>query len=182
VWILCLGGIPRDHLERLAERIVTARCLLIPLGLGCSVGGAWLNARCCRHIGDLSICTSVGRWNACVKLCEAGIGYGGVGHSLRSFCLWRSGLRLCDLVDPGFLCSEGGLVKCSLLDLGICPYVSMSFSLGNSGIHTSDAKQDALGGRDTFLCTFNELLSREHSGSISSVDLKQRALKSLGEI
>lgn len=117
VWGLCLGRIPRNDLEGLAQGIVTATRLLIPLCLRCCVGRTWLDARCCGSIRSLDVRASIDRSDTGVDLGEAGVGDSRVGYSFLG--LGSGWLCLCNFINPGFFCGEGCLVKCGLLDLSI---------------------------------------------------------------
>ena len=57
---------------------------------------------------------------------------GGVRDSLWRLCLGGGRLGLCDIVYPGFLCSEGSLLKRGLLDLRVC--LSISVELHQNGL------------------------------------------------
>jgi hypothetical protein len=99
---LGLGGVARDDLEGLGQRLVLATGLLVPLCSRCSVSSLRLNA--CRR-------------QACV--CNGGVrnGLGGLG-------LGSVGLSLRNVVDPGLLCGERSLLERGLLDLRVCRSVS----------------------------------------------------------
>ena len=104
--------------------------LLVPLLRRCGVGSLGLDARCRRCIGCLG-CHIANGCRSGVKLSESRVRDSGVGNTLKRFVFRRDSLRLCDLVNPSFLCGERSLFEGCLLDLGVCISVSVIGAVGS---------------------------------------------------
>jgi hypothetical protein len=120
---LGLGGVARDDLEGLGQRLVLATGLLVPLCSRSSVSSLRLNAcrrRCQRLLG---LGSANGRGSS-VELCQACVCNGGVRNGLGGLGLGSVGLSLRNVVDPGLLCGERSLLERGLLDLRVCRSVS----------------------------------------------------------
>lgn len=120
---LSLGGVARDDLEGLGQRLVLATGLLVPLCSCSSVSSLRLNAcrRRCQRL--LSLGSANGRRSS-VELCQARVCNGGVRNGLGRLRLGGVGLSLRNVVDPGLLCGERSLLERGLLDLRVCRSVS----------------------------------------------------------
>jgi hypothetical protein len=92
--------------------------LFVPLLRRCSVGSLGLDARCRWRIGCLVHCVVDSRRSS-IKLGKSCVCDSRVGNALERFVLGRDGLRLCNLVNPSFLCGEWSLFKGRLLDLRV---------------------------------------------------------------
>jgi hypothetical protein len=115
---LRLSRVSRNHLERLGEGFILPSRLFVPLLRRCSIGSLGLDARCRRCIGCLVHCVADSRRSS-IKLGKSCVCDSRVGNTLKRFVLGRDGLRLCNLVNPSFLCGEWSLFKGRLLDLRV---------------------------------------------------------------
>jgi hypothetical protein len=79
VLVLGLGGVARDHLKGLTQRVVTSGRLLVPLLLRGGIGGSWLSARCGWCSRDIGFCAD-GRY-ASVDFSKSGVRNGRVRNS-----------------------------------------------------------------------------------------------------
>lgn len=114
--ILGLSRVSRNNLKGLAEGLILAAGLLVPLCSRSSVGSLGFNT-CCRRCGRLLSLRSANSRRSSVELCQACVRGGGVRDCLRRLCLGSGGLGLRDVVYPGLLGGEGSLLKRGLLDL-----------------------------------------------------------------